>query len=259
MLRIEEVERPVPKDDEVLVRVHASTVTRSDCGFRGADPFFSRVFTGLRRPKRRIPGRELAGVVEEVGVAVTEFQVGDDVFGAERGLDAEYVCVRRAATGAQTGWHHLRGGCGGLRRSKHGSGMPQEGGPPKGRSIVVYGASGSIGTATVQLAKYFGADVTAVCDTRNVRLVGRLGPTGSSTTLQEDFTRNGETYDVICDAVGKHRSGRGRRSLKPGGVYIETDLGFMWQSRSLALFSRWIGDNGSRLPYRSTRRTKSTS
>ena len=249
VLRIEEVERPVPEDDEILVRVHASTVTRSDCGFRGADPFFSRVFTGLRRPKRRIPGMELAGVVEEVGAAVTEFQVGDEVFGLKGGSNADYVCVRESGALARKPavmtFEEAAAVCDGasialacLRKADL----------REGRSIVVYGASGSIGTATVQLARHFGADVTAVCNTKNVELMSSLGADRVIDYTQEDFTRNGETYDVICDAVGKHSFRRCRQSLKPGGVYIETDLGFMWHVPPLALFSRWIGDKRVTLP-----------
>ena len=117
-----------------------------------------------------------------------------------------------------------------------------------GRSILVYGASGSIGTAAVQLAKYFGADVTAVCNTKNLELVSSLGADRVIDYTQEDFTKNGETYDVVFDAVGKHSFRRCRRSLKPGGIFIETDLGFMWHVPPLALATRWIGDKRVTLP-----------
>jgi NADPH:quinone reductase-like Zn-dependent oxidoreductase len=112
----------------------------------------------------------------------------------------------------------------------------------KGRSILIYGASGSVGTAGVQLAKYFGADVTAVCSTKNLELLRSLGADRVVDYTQEDFTKNGQTYDVIFDAVGKHSFRRCRRSLKRGGIYIETDLGFMWHVPLLALLTRWIGD-----------------
>jgi len=116
-----------------------------------------------------------------------------------------------------------------------------------GRSVVVYGASGSVGTAGVQLAKHFGVHVTAVCNTKNVELVRSLGADEVIDYLQEDFTKNGKTYDVIFDAVGKHSFRRCRRSLKPGGVFIETDLGFMWHVPLLALLTRRIGDKGLKL------------
>jgi NADPH:quinone reductase-like Zn-dependent oxidoreductase len=117
----------------------------------------------------------------------------------------------------------------------------------EGRSILVYGASGSVGTAGVQLAKYFGAHVTAVCNTKNLELVRSLGADAVVDYTQEDFTKNGETYDVIFDAVGKHSFRRSRRSLKPGGAFLETDLGFMWHVPLLALLTRWIGSKRVRL------------
>jgi NADPH:quinone reductase-like Zn-dependent oxidoreductase len=243
VLRLEEVERPVPKDDEVLVKVHATTVTRTDCGFRAADPFFVRVFTGLRRPKRKIPGLELAGVVEEIGAAVTEFEVGDEVFGVKGGANAEYVSVREGGVLAHkpTGmtYEEAAGVCDGALLART---CLRPADLRKGRSILVYGASGSIGTAAVQLAKHFEADVTAVCNTKNVELVRSLGADEVVDYLQEDFTKNGKTYDVIFDAVGKHSFRRCRHSLNPGGIFITTDLGFMWHVPILALLTRWIGD-----------------
>jgi NADPH:quinone reductase-like Zn-dependent oxidoreductase len=224
VLRLADVERPVPQEDEVLVKIHATTVNRSDCGWRSAKPFFIRFFTGLRRPKRKILGHELAGEVEAVGAAVTEFEVGDRVFGVRSGTHAEFICVRESAALA-----HMPSGmtfeeaapvCDGailaltsLRRADI----------REGRRILVYGASGSIGTAAVQLAKYLGAHVTAVCNTKNVELVKSLGADEVIDYLHEDFTKNGETYDVIFDAVGKHSFRRCKGSLKPGGIYLPTD------------------------------------
>ena len=249
VLRLDEVERPVPKDDEVLVRIHATTVNRTDCGYRAADPFFSRVFTGLRRPKRRIPGMELAGVVEAVGSAVSEFKVGDEVFGVRSGAHAEYVCVREqgalahkpAAMSFEEAAAVSDGAIIALACLTKAASL-------EGRRILIYGASGSIGTAAVQLAKHFGAHVTAVCNTKNVELVRSLGADIVIDYQQEDFTKNGETYDVVFDSVGKHSFRRGRRSLKPGGTFIETDLGFMWHVPPLALLTRWIGSKKVTLP-----------
>jgi len=242
--RLETVDKPVPREDEVLVRVHATTVNRTDCGWLKAEPFFARVFTGLLRPKHRILGMEFAGEVEAVGAAVTGFAVGDQVFGVKGfGAHAEYVCLRESAGLAHkpvdTTFEEAAAVCDGacialacLRRADL----------RQGRSILVYGASGSIGTAAVQLAKYFGADVTAVCNTKNVELVRSLGADEVIDYEREDFTKNGKTYDVVFDAVGKHSFRRCRRSLNPGGIYLETDLGFMWHVPALALLSRWIGD-----------------
>jgi len=243
VLRVEEVQRPVPKDDEVLVKVHATTVTRTDTGLRSSAYFFTRVFTGLRRPKRKIAGMELAGVVEAVGAAVTEFEVGDDVFGIRGGANAEYICVRESGVLAHKPagmtYEEAAAVCDGALLART---CLRPADLRKGQSIVVYGASGSIGTAAVQLANHIEADVTAVCNTKNLELVRSLGANVVIDYLQEDFTKNGQTYDVIFDAVGKHSFRRCRRSLKPRGIYITTDLGFMWHVPLLALATRWIGD-----------------
>jgi len=250
VLRVEEVERPVPKEDEVLVRIHATTVNRSDCGYRGAEPFFTRFFTGLLRPKYRTPGMELAGEVAAVGGAVSEFVVGDAVFGLKgHGANAEYVCIRE--TGALA---HKPSGVTFEEAAAVSDGACialaclQKAELRAGRSILIHGASGSIGTAAVQLAKSFGAHVTAVCGTKALDLVSSLGADAVIDYTQEDFTTNGETYDVVFDSVGKHSFRRCRHSLKPGGIYIETDLGFMWHVPILALSTRWIGDKRVTLP-----------
>jgi NADPH:quinone reductase-like Zn-dependent oxidoreductase len=250
VLRLEEVERPAPKEDEVLVKVHATTINRTDCGWRSAKPFLARYFTGLRRPKRRILGSELAGEVEGVGGAVTEFKVGDHVFGLNYfGAHAEFVCVPedRPLAHKPTGMTFEE-----AAPASDGAILAltalRKGELRKGQKILIYGASGSIGTAAVQLAKHFEADVTAVCNTENVELVRSLGADEVIDYLQEDFTKNGQTYDVVFDAVGKHSFRRCRHSVKPGGFYVETDLGFMWHVPILALATRRIGDKRVTLP-----------
>jgi NADPH:quinone reductase-like Zn-dependent oxidoreductase len=244
VLRLEDVEQPVPKDDEVLVRIHATTVNRTDCGLRSAELFITRFFTGVRRPKRKILGMELAGEIEAVGAAVTEFQVGDDVFGViGSGANAEYVCVPETAPLAHKpagmSFEEAAAVCDGASLALA---CLRKGDLREGRSIVVYGASGSVGTAAVQLAKHFGADVTAVCNTKNLELVESLGADEVVDYTREDFTKNGKTYDVIIDAVGKHSFRRCRRSLRPGGIYIDTDPGFLWHVPVLALLTKGIGD-----------------
>jgi NADPH:quinone reductase-like Zn-dependent oxidoreductase len=246
VLRLADVDRPVPTEDEVLVRIHATTVSRSDCGWRSAKPFITRYFTGLLRPKRKILGMELAGEVEAVGAAVTEFKVGDRVFGVKGwGTHAEFVCIRENAALA-----HMPAGvtfeeaaavCDGvctalscLRRADL----------RKGQTILIYGATGSIGSAAVQLAKHLGADVTAVCNTKNLELVRSLGADRVIDYTQEDFTKNGETYDVIFDAVGKQSFMRCRRSLKPGGIYVATDG---LRNLPLALWTSRFGDKKAAL------------
>jgi NADPH:quinone reductase-like Zn-dependent oxidoreductase len=225
VLRLADVERPVPKDDEVLVRIHATTVNRTDCGIRAAKPFLTRYFTGLLRPKRRIRGMELAGVVEAAGSAVTEFAVGDEVFGVKgSGAHAEYVCIRESAPLAHKPvnmtFEEAAAVCDGAALALE---CLRKADVRKGRSVLVYGASGSVGTAGVQLARSFEADVTAVCNTKNLELVRSLGAGRVIDYTREDFTRNGEAYDVVFDAVGLLSFRRCRRSLKPGGTYVGTD------------------------------------
>ena len=238
--RLEEVERPVPGDEQVLVRIHATTVTRTDCGIRAGKPWIVRFFAGLRRPKQRILGMEFAGEVEAVGSAVTEFTPGDRVFGVKgAGAHAEFVCVKQSAAVAhkppsltfEEAGAICDGACAALSCLR-GEDLGE------GRSVLVYGASGSIGTAAVQLVKHFGAHVTAVCNTKNVELVRSLGADHVVDYTKDDFTKSGELYDVIFDAVGKHSFRRARRVLKPDGVFIETDLGFMWHAPFFALANK---------------------
>jgi NADPH:quinone reductase-like Zn-dependent oxidoreductase len=241
VLRLSDVERPVPKDDEVLVRVSATTATRSDCGLRSAEYFISRVFTGILRPRsaRRILGTEFAGEVESVGARVTEFEPGDRVFGIRSGSNAEYVAVRETgviaemptrlsfaevaavADGALSAMSCLR--------QTH---------VDSGNRVLVFGASGSIGVGGVQVARHLGAHVTAVCNTKSVDLMRSLGADEVIDYLNEDFTKNGETYDVIFDAAGKTTFLHCRHALKPDGIYITTDPGFMWQDLPFALMSK---------------------
>ncbi len=241
VLHVEEVERPTPKENEVLVKVMASSVTRSDTGLRSSEYFFARIFTGLLRPKRTIAGMEFAGVIEEIGSAVSNFHVGDEVFGIEGGANAEYLCVGEGGLLARKPkgmtFEEAAAVCDGALLALSCL-KPAE---RRGQSIVVYGASGSIGTAAVQLAKYFEADVTAVCNSKNVELVRSLGADKVVDYLNEDFTKTGKEYDVVFDAVGKHSFRRCRHSLKPEGKYISVDLGFMSHLPILALLTRWIG------------------
>jgi NADPH:quinone reductase-like Zn-dependent oxidoreductase len=250
VLHVDEVERPVPKENEVLVRVHASTVTRGDAmGVRGVEYRFTRVFTGVRRPRRTTFGSEFAGRIAEVGPDVMEFRVGEEVFGIGAGATAEYVAVRASGpiapkpaglsfdeAAAVPDGSLLALTC--LRPTS----------PLRAKSVLVHGAAGSIGTAAVQLlVNYFEAEVTAVCDTKDVELVRSLGAAHVIDRLQEDFTKNRETYDVIFDAVGKHSFRRSRRSLKPGGTYISVDLGYLYHVPLAHLVTRFVGSRRAKL------------
>ena len=245
VLQLKEVAKPVCKDNEVLIKVHATTVNRTDCGFRRPVPFFVRFFSGLVRPKRHILGSEFAGEIEAVGKEVKSFKKGDQVFGLTGnnfGAHAEYLCLPEegalALKPVNMTYEEAAAVCDGailalscLRKANIRS----------GQRILIYGASGSIGTAGVQLAKYYGADVTAVCNTKNVDIVKSLGADRVIDYTKDDFAKNGLTYDVIFDAVGKISFFRCKNSLKPGGVYLETDLGFLWQNPVLALLTAKIG------------------
>jgi len=234
VLRFEDVERPVPKADEVLVRVRAVAVTRADCATREANrrsglvvSLISRFISGVRRPKQRILGTELAGEVEAAGANVDRFAVGDQVFGTSGfrfGAYAEFICMRQGARLAHKpagmSFEEAASVCdGGLNALW----CLRLAGLRTGQRILIYGASGAIGTAAVQLARHFGADVSAVCGTKNLELVRSLGADTVIDYTQEDFTKNGQTYDVIFDAVGKHSFGRCQSSLKSGGSYLATD------------------------------------
>jgi NADPH:quinone reductase-like Zn-dependent oxidoreductase len=260
VLHLSELDRPTPTSDEVLIRVVSSTVNRTDCGFRTAKPFIVRFYSGLLRPKVRVLGSEFAGVVESVGRDVTEFSVGDEVFGLRSGTfgtHAEYVCIRAGGLLVKMPTNLTFGEaaavCDGallalmlLRASDLKS----------GQKVLINGASGSIGTAAVQLAKQFDVHVTAVCGTPNVELVRSLGAHEVIDYLQVDFTTLGHIYDVIIDAVGKERFRRCRRVLKRGGLMVETDLGFMWQNPILALLTKFGGSRKLRFPipdYRTAR------
>src|SRR2546428_1481481 len=248
VLRLVDVDRPAPKEDEVLVKVHAATVTRLDVHTREANAksgaalsVLSRAMSGARRPRQPILGSEFAGEVVAAGAAVTEFTVGDRIFGntgLRFGAHAEFMCVRESARVA-----HMPAGMSFEEAAPISDGALNAltcltaADVRKGRTILVYGASGAIGTAGVQLARHFGADVTAVCSTKNLELVRSLGAGRVIDYTKEDFTKNGETYDVIFDAVGKHSFRRCRGSLKPGGSYLPTDglenlVRALWLSRS---------------------------
>ena len=194
VLHVEEVEQPTPAADEVLVRVHAATVNRTDCGFRRPRPFFVRLFSGLLRPRRRVLGTELAGEIAAVGSAVTGFHVGDRVFGVNAnrfGTHAEFVCMREDAplAGLPTGmsFDEAASVCDGAILALS---CLRSAGLRAGQRILVYGASGSIGTAAVQLAKHFDADVTAVCNTKNVETVRRLGADEVIDYTRQEFAAN---------------------------------------------------------------------
>ena len=245
VVRVAEVEKPAPGDDEVLVKIHATTVNRTDCGIRAAKPFFYRLFIGLLRPRRTVLGTEFAGEVEAVGSGVTSFEVGDRVFGFSGnrfGAHAEYMVIPEdgllatmpagltyeEAAPSTEGAHYALTGIRGVNVRS-------------GQDVLVYGATGAIGSAAVQLLKALGAKVTAVCATEHVELVKGLGADRVIDATAEDFTKDQQAYDVVHDAVGKSSFRRCRRLLKPGGIYLSTDLGPLSQNPILALVTPRFG------------------
>ena len=238
---ISEVVKPATRDNGLLVKVHATTVNRTDCAYRAARPFFMRFLTGLIRPRSTVLGTEFAGVVEAVGSSVTSFEVGDRVFGYNEGpfgAHAEYMSIPengsvatmpanvtylQAAPGMEGAHYALAH----IRAAKIHS----------GQDILVYGATGAIGSAAVQLLKSMGAHVTAVCGTDHVELVRGLGADRVIDYMAEDFTKDQHKYDVVLDSVGKSSFSQCRSLLKPRGIYISSELGPLAQNPVLALIA----------------------
>ena len=239
VVRITEVELPAVGDDDVLVKVYATTVNRTDCGFRSGRPVIVRLFTGFPRPRAGVLGNEFAGVVAAVGSGVTSFDIGDRVFGYNDttfGAHAEYLSIPERGSLAimppnlsyeqaapiTEGSHYALAF---IRHAKIQS----------GQDTLVNGATGGIGSAAVQLLKSLGAHVTAVCDTEHLELVRSLGADRVIDFTVADFTMDEQAYDVVLDTVGKSTFGRCRRLLKPRGIYLSSELGPLGQNPVLAL------------------------
>ncbi|MEY3450622.1 MAG: hypothetical protein RL711_447 [Bacteroidota bacterium] len=239
------IDKPIPTEKEVLLKVYAGTVNRTDAGFRSAEYFISRFWSGLFKPKHQVLGNEFAGIIEAIGSEVTSFNVGDKVFGYNDktcGGHGEYLCIAESdaitvmpsnfsfeeAAPLTEGAHYALNN---IKAAKVSA----------GQHVLVYGATGAIGSAAVQLLKYFGAHVTAVCNTKNVALIQSLGADVVIDYQTQDFTQTAQRFDFLFDAVGKSSFGQCKPLLKKKGIYISTELGKNGENIWLALITPLLG------------------
>ena len=241
VLQLKEIAKPVPKDNEVLIKIHAATVNRTDCATIRAIPFFMRIFTGLFKPKKQIPGTEFAGEIEAVGKSVSSLKVADKVFGFDHqgsGSHAQYMTISedKALTTIprDTTFEQAAASTEGAHYAYN---FIKKVNLKSGQKVLVNGATGAIGSAAVQLLKYLGLKVTAVCNTKNIELVKSLGADKVIDYTKEDFTKDEEKYNFIFDTVGKSSFFKCKPLLQSGGIYISSDLGYMAQNVFLPLIT----------------------
>jgi NADPH:quinone reductase-like Zn-dependent oxidoreductase len=225
-LQLRDLEKPTPADNEVLVRVRAASVNPVD-GHMIRDSWLGRAMSGLRKPKNTRFGTDFAGVVEAVGKGVTDFKPGDEVFGAKNGAVAEYICVKaeRAVVAKPSNITFEQAGSVGVAGLTALQGLRDKGHIKAGQKVLINGASGGVGTFAVQIAKSFGAEVTAVCSTRNVDLVKSIGADHVIDYTKEDFTKTDQRYDMLYDLVGNHSFSERRQILAPNGICVLAGIG----------------------------------
>lgn len=232
---------PMPQANEIRIRVHATTVNRTDCGFRSAEYFISRLFSGLFKPKYSVLGCEFAGVIDQVGPEVVRFKVGDAVFGYDDkyfGGHAEFkiMCEDQAVDLLPQGFDFPQAAA--LTEGSHYAlGNIRAAGVKSGDYVLVYGATGAIGSAAVQLLKHFGAFVVAVSNTKNMSLISELGADEVIDYQKENFTHSKHRFDFVFDAVGKSSFAASKPVMTPKGIYISTELGKRWENIGYALLA----------------------
>jgi NADPH:quinone reductase-like Zn-dependent oxidoreductase len=240
VLQLKEVEKPVPEDNEVLIKVHATTVNRTDNATIKAIPFFARLWTGIFQPKKQIPGTEFAGKVVTVGKNVSSLKVGDKVFGFDdQGAmsHAQYLTISEDKAVTIPNNINYKQAAASTEGAHYANNFINKVNLEKGQFVLVNGATGAIGSAAVQLLKYFEVNVTAVCNTRNIELVNSLGADKVIDYSKQDFTKDDQEYSFVFDTVGKSSFYKCKPLLLPGGIYISSDLGYMAQNIYLPLIT----------------------
>ncbi len=245
LLELKECEKPSPENDELLIKVYATTVNRTDCAMLRAKPFIMRFFTGFLKPKNQILGTDFAGVVEAVGQNIQSFKIGDKVFGFDdRGISshAEYMTIKEnnaiAKIPENLNYSQIAACIEGIHYAIN---IINKTKLKKGKGVLVNGATGAIGSSTVQLLKHYGAEITATCKSDNIELVKSLGANKIIDYTQEDFTKLNETFDYVFDTVGKSTFANCKPLLNPTGVYISSELGPMIQNLFLPLITSLLG------------------
>ncbi|MEQ8524622.1 NAD(P)-dependent alcohol dehydrogenase [Gracilimonas sp.] len=251
VLKLQEIEKPVPSPNQVLVKVHASTVNRTDCAILRAKPFIMRFFHGLNSPKIKIPGTDFSGEVEAIGAEVNSYKVGDKVFGFnDSGLasKAEFLIINEDGLFSRipesVSFEHAAAS---LEGAHYAYNFINKVELRRGDNILVNGATGAIGSAMVQLLKYFGTSVTAVGNTKNLDLLKSIGADAVVDYTKEDFTRLSDEFDYVFDAVGKSTFSKCKSLLKPSGIYISSELGPYIQNPFLALITS--GSDGKKVKF----------
>lgn len=246
VVQLMEIDKPVPKDNEVLIKVHATTVNRTDCGFRSAEYFISRFFSGLFKPKNKTLGNEFAGEIQEIGKDVQSFHIGDKVFGYNDktfGAHAEYMTIAENEAITTMPIHLTYEEAAPITEGGHYALCDIRAAKVKeGQNVLVNGATGAIGSAAVQLLKHFGAKVTAVCNTENVALIKSLGADIVIDYTKQDFTKTEQKFDFVFDAVGKSSFEKCKPILNKKGIYISTELGKNSENIFLALTTPIFGN-----------------